>query len=97
MDWLWELPKVVWNSFTRVALYPIDPTQRIYGLYLLTSLICAIGVFLIARRTERSEEEGEKTSVLARLTRFVFPREVWTHRSSWVDVRYFLPHQMVRI
>jgi sterol desaturase/sphingolipid hydroxylase (fatty acid hydroxylase superfamily) len=34
---------------------------------------------------------------LQRLLEFLFPAKVWKSRSAWVDVRFFFPHQMVRI
>lgn len=95
MEWVWHVPRLVWQSFASVLAYPVDPSQRVYVLYLLTSLLLAIGVFLISRR--HGPEDAPHVSLLGRLSRFVFPRDVWGHRSSWVDIRYFVPHQMVRI
>jgi len=86
---------LIWQQFLKVASYPLDPSQRIYGPYLFTSLLFAIGVYLVSG--SRDPEHRKGSSDLARLTKFVFPRPIWRHPSSWVDVRYFIPHQMVRI
>ena len=95
MEWVWEFPTLVWQSLARVVSYPLDPTERVYVLYLLTSLLCAIGVFLLSGT--REHDATKRLGALDRLVRFVFPRDVWEHRSTWVDIRYFIPHQMVRI
>ena len=95
MDSAWQVPTLVWQSLIRVLSYPLDPSQRLYVPYLLTSLLLAVGVFLVSGRHGR--EDAKRVSVLDQVTRFVFPRDVWRHRSTWVDIRYFVPHQMVRI
>ena len=95
MEWVWTLPALVWRSFARVVSYPLNPAERLHVLYLLTSLLCAIGVFLLSGR--RGHDDTKRLGALDRLVQFVFPRDVWQHRSTWVDIRYFIPHQMVRV
>lgn len=95
MEWLTELANTIWQSFVKVVSYPLDQTQRVYIPYLVTSLLIAVVLFLVASlRASKDEQQG---SIFVRLFRFLFPAEIWRHRSSWVDVRYFIPHQMVRI
>ncbi|MCG8587314.1 MAG: sterol desaturase family protein, partial [Pirellulales bacterium] len=95
MDWLTGLASAVWQSFTKVVRYPVDETQRVYIPYLIASLVIAMCVYaMVGRRTEDREQRG---GMLVRLFRFLFPAEIWRHRSTWVDVKYFIPHQMVRI
>ena len=64
-------------------LYPGMPEQRIYWLYLLTSLLIAAAVFYAARR------KGY-VSAATRLRKYLFPREVFGHRSARVDYRFFI-------
>ena len=84
-SWLHSLPLALVGNIAQVLFYPIDPVQRVYWLYLLSS-----GVFaLFAWRARRRSGEG------GGFWRFCFPREVWSHPSAWLDVRYFLVHQTV--
>ncbi len=82
-----------WNAFLdhakSVLLYPLDPGNRIYFLYLATSLLIAFWIYARKRRTS-SEVEGEKTFL-----GFLFPKKVWKHPSAWLDVRYFFFHMLI--
>jgi sterol desaturase/sphingolipid hydroxylase (fatty acid hydroxylase superfamily) len=82
------------TSFERVVRYPFEPDEHVFLLYLSTSLVLAVAVYVATRP---SDPEGEGPSHPRGLMRFLFPAEVWKSRSAWVDVRFFIPHQMVRI
>jgi sterol desaturase/sphingolipid hydroxylase (fatty acid hydroxylase superfamily) len=69
-----------------VLLSPFNPNSRIYLLYLATSAILALLVYLRLRRAR----SAEATSFLG----FLFPRRIWGHPSAWLDVRYFFFHGM---
>ncbi|HBP18526.1 MAG TPA: hypothetical protein DEA08_12175, partial [Planctomycetes bacterium] len=56
------------------------PTERLYGFYLVAALILALGVYLERRRRALAPDEG--------LLRFLFPREVYLHRSAKVDYAF---------
>jgi sterol desaturase/sphingolipid hydroxylase (fatty acid hydroxylase superfamily) len=73
-------------NIRHVLLMPLDPDSRIYVLYLATSLLFAVFVFLRLRRA-RSDEA---TTFIG----FLFPRRVWGHPSAWLDVRYFFFHRI---
>jgi sterol desaturase/sphingolipid hydroxylase (fatty acid hydroxylase superfamily) len=81
----------LWQAFTAhvrsVFETPFDPNQRIYVLYIATSILCAFGVYLAARR--RGEAEG------GGFLSFLFPRKVWSHPSAWLDLRYFFFHKII--
>ena len=94
MNAILQLRDLLVKSFEKVISYPIQTDEHIFVLYLLTSLLFAIGVYIVTRPTG---PDGEGPSRLNGLLRFLFPAEVWKSRSAWVDVRFFLPHQMVRI
>lgn len=68
-------------------LYPLDPDNRIYVLYLATSIVMAFAIYQSARR----KNKDSKSSFL----RFLFPKHVWQHPSAWLDVRYFFFHQLI--
>jgi sterol desaturase/sphingolipid hydroxylase (fatty acid hydroxylase superfamily) len=83
----WAIAQALWRQFELVLAYPFDPEQRIFGLYLLTSLLFALWAYVRRPRGAGSVSLG----------RFLFPREVWSSPSAWLDVRYFFLHQMVRL
>jgi sterol desaturase/sphingolipid hydroxylase (fatty acid hydroxylase superfamily) len=65
---------------------PLHPSNRIFFLYLATSLLAAFLVWRAARR----RGDGERSFL-----RFLFPRAVWQHPSAWLDLRYFFFHMLV--
>lgn len=79
--------------FFIVLSYPFDPKQRIFVLWLFTSLLCALFVF--SRSLPRARNKN--TSMLSAFLHFLFPKEVWSHASAWLDVRYFFFHQPLRV
>jgi sterol desaturase/sphingolipid hydroxylase (fatty acid hydroxylase superfamily) len=89
--WLASLIGLLAESLAKVLVYPVDPGERIYWLYLVTSLAMAGGVYLRARR------QAPGRPGLRGFLRFCFPAGVWRHPSAWLDLRYFLVQQMVRV
>ena len=79
-----------WGYAAGVFLHFVDPNQRIYFVYIATSIIAAFVVYLIHRRkgAEGTEAQG---SFLA----FLFPKSVWQHPSAWLDLRYFVFHKLI--
>ncbi|MFI5346872.1 MAG: sterol desaturase family protein [Elusimicrobiota bacterium] len=76
----------------RILSYPLNPHERIFALYLATSLLMAVAAHRsLVRRAARSGRPA------VALGEFLFPREVWRTRSAWLDVRYFFFHQVFRI
>jgi len=87
LTWLEAIPGIVIGNFAQVLVYPLNPVQRLYWLYLVSSLVMAVLAWLLYRR--REGREG--------FLSFCFPREVWGHPSAWLDVRYFFVHQTLRV
>jgi sterol desaturase/sphingolipid hydroxylase (fatty acid hydroxylase superfamily) len=78
-------------SLAQVLVYPVDPGERIFWAYLLSSLALAAAVWAASLRSG-SARPGPRGFL-----HFCFPPEVWRHPSAWLDVRYFFLHQMLRV
>ena len=87
------LGQIFLERFCTVLIYPFNPEQRVFVLWLFTSLVFALFVF--SRSLPR--ERNTNTDVLSALLRFLFPKEVWSQASAWLDVRYFFFHQTFRV
>ncbi|MCC6953969.1 MAG: sterol desaturase family protein [Deltaproteobacteria bacterium] len=73
------------NKFLVPILYFMDPRQRVYWLYLLTSTVVAAAIYLIQRRSEAQGENSEQG-----LLEFLVPRSIVNHRSARTDYIYFV-------
>ena len=89
--WVFAIFAFVGESARIVVLYPLTPMQRLWIPFVITSGL--IGAWVYVRSTPREERGAGLRGVAG----FLFPASVWRHRSSWVDLCYFFPHQMVRI
>ncbi len=79
------------RQFLKVLAYPVMPKTRIYWLYLATSLLLAVLVYVRAKLQQNTSARNTT------LFRFLFPKDVWENPSAWLDVRYFFFHQIVRL
>lgn len=90
MDWITapiaNLYHALSDRFIVVLGYPLASGERVFWLYLLSSVSVA---WLIYRR--RSTDQSEGNSFFG----FLFPKKVWNHASAWLDVRYFFFHQLL--
>ncbi len=68
MDYVWGL-----------ISNPVDPSERLFIGFLLTSGIVAYVLYL-----RRAKGSG--------FLKFLFPASVWSHPTAWLDVRYFFFH-----
>ena len=75
-----------------VLTYPVNPNERLFVLYLATSVLMAGGVWKYLARS-RSQSDGTPVS----LREFLFPNHIWRTPSAWLDVRYFFFHQILRV
>lgn len=87
------LGEMLVNQFLIVLRYPFEQTQRIFVLYLLSSLLFALFVFSQSAPRARSTND----SFMVAFFHFLFPKEIWRNSSAWLDVRYFFFHQMFRV
>ncbi len=87
MDFLRDTAQWLWQSAQHLVMYPFDPGQRIYVLYVLTSVLIAFAIYKSARGRLSADETN--------FVRFLFPKKVWSHPSAWLDLRYFFFHSLV--
>ena len=71
-------------------IYPLEPKNRIFVLYLATSTLLAFYVYNRISK-DRADNPDQETSFL----RFLFPASVWSTPSAWLDIRYFFFHQLI--
>lgn len=83
---------MILEKLVLVLSYPINPKQRIFFLYLFTSLIFAAIVYAFSPSCKKDRQE--KRNLLVGFLAFVFPKKVWGDPSAWVDVRYIIPHHL---
>lgn len=95
MQAVFDLIISVLDRIGDVLLFPLDPNNRIFWLYLVSSAIAAYGVYLAirARGSHATERDAEVAS--GSFLQFLFPRHVWSHPSAWLDLRYVLFHKVV--
>jgi len=74
-----------------VLVYPFNPSQRIFWLYMCSSTILAFYVFHVSTRSFPAQR-----SSFGAFISFLFPKDVWQNPSAWLDVRYFFFHQIFR-
>lgn len=75
-----------------VLAYPFSPNQRIFWLYMLSSIILAFYVFNVSTRHDQENRLSFRAFVS-----FLLPNDIWHNASAWLDVRYFFFHQILRV
>lgn len=86
MDSLLNFLQVYSDYISKFLGFLGDKDDRLYGLYLLTSLAIA---YLIFYRQKTS------TQPVTKFTSFLFPKSVWSNPTAWLDVRYFFFHGLI--
>ena len=76
------------DQFQSLLRTTSQPGNRLFWLYLATSVFFAFGVFLRRRNKLDASPIG-----LFSFLRFLFPKSVWSHPSAWLDLRFFIIHQ----
>jgi sterol desaturase/sphingolipid hydroxylase (fatty acid hydroxylase superfamily) len=91
-DYLHLVATSIGRNGLRVLAYPVNPNERLFVLYLATSvLMAAVAWKYLARSSSRAN--GTQVS----LREFLFPSRIWRTHSAWLDVRYFFFHQIFRL
>ena len=91
---IWNAAEPIARAFLAVLKSPLQQTHRLYWLFLLSSLMFALIVYL------RSRDRGQPlpkspSGFLRSFVEFCFPASVWKNPSAWLDVRYFFVSQTV--
>jgi sterol desaturase/sphingolipid hydroxylase (fatty acid hydroxylase superfamily) len=85
LDGIWE---TLWNALRDPLRYPVDGSERIFWLYLLSSLILAVGLHAYLRR---NRPDAVPRSPIA----YLFPKKIYLHKSAIADYRFFLVDRIV--
>jgi len=81
------------EGLLRPASYFLHPAQRLYIPALLSSLIIAIGAYFYYQRRGKLGSERSFGNLLA----YLFPKRVWTHRSSVIDYQIILLNSVLYV
>ena len=95
MDYVSRFSQGFGMHVLEVLSYPLSPQQRIFVLYIVSSFVFAAAVYVWSGQLRQDRQDGH--GCVQGLFRFLFPSSVWGNPSAWVDVRYFIPHQIVRL
>lgn len=93
MDVVGDLVTLYLRYLRDFALLLVDPSERLFGLYLVGGLAFALALYFTGTRfsSVREQDQPESKGFL----RFLFPRHVWSNPSAWLDVRYFFFHKLL--
>ncbi|MEM8630740.1 MAG: sterol desaturase family protein [Pseudomonadota bacterium] len=83
------------DEVSRVVLYPVDPKQRIFWLYIVSSVAAAYVVYRAIRAQGDHATEMDREAASGSFLNFLFPKRVWSHPSAWLDLRYAFVHKLV--
>lgn len=90
-----EIISAVLDRAGDVLMFPLDPSNRIYWLYLLSSALVAYFVYRSIRAKGEHATERDAEAANGSFLHFLFPRSVWSHPSAWLDLRYVFFHKVV--
>ncbi|NIZ62709.1 hypothetical protein DL239_17185 [Sedimentitalea sp. CY04] len=79
-----------WAYVSGAAMRFLDPGERLFYLYIATSILVAFVIYLVRRRKGAEGTDAEGSFVA-----FLFPKSVWQHPSAWLDLRYFVFHKLI--
>ena len=84
------MPSLAFSNLLAPIEIVLDPQNRIFVLYLATSLLLAVLMHLVQRRRAPSATEIPSSPM-----KFIAPVEVYTHRSAVVDYMYFVTNSIL--
>lgn len=88
MQHVWDLFGLYYDYVVKSLLFLFRPGNRLFALYLLSALIVCFFVYkLSTHHTRKDDDRG--------FVAFLFPKEVWSHPSAWLDLRYFFFHTLI--
>src|SRR5215467_14232579 len=78
----------VFGPFYGVISTLWDPTQNLFILYLLTSVVIALLVY-------KMNHANGKSLSLSNFWRYLAPKEIYTHKSALIDYKFFIVNAYV--
>ncbi len=92
------------TTFTEMALYIVNPNQRLFWGYLLSAFIIATILYFIKTYKDKKNtntltpcnNNGNQPNVIVGLFRFLFPRDVFLTRSAINDYALFILNKLFR-
>lgn len=94
METLSATVAAVLDRLVDVLLMPFDPEQRIYFVYLASSVLIAWLVYRSIRNRKGAASPADAELAQGSFVRFLFPHRVWDHPSAWLDLRYMVFHKV---
>lgn len=88
MEEIWQQALESINAFG-------DTNKRTYVVYLLSALALALGVYLFARNKAMIGDAANKPKSLKNFFHYVFPKDVYLHKSSKQDYIFFLANGFI--
>jgi sterol desaturase/sphingolipid hydroxylase (fatty acid hydroxylase superfamily) len=81
------------DGLSRPLAYFINPAQRLFIPAILTSIVMAIGAYFYYQR--KGKVEGDASA--GNMARWLFPKKIWTHRSSVVDYQLIFLNAVIYV
>lgn len=95
MENLFHIVNAVFTRAVNVLAFPLDPENRIFWLYLVTSVLAAFCVYRSIKVKKEHATEKDTEAAEGTFLQFLFPKSVWSHPSAWLDLRYLFFHKIV--
>ena len=95
MQTVLEMIAAVLDQASAVLMFPLDPSNRIYWLYLISSIFAAFFVYRAIKAKGDHATERDAEAARGTFVNFLFPTSVWSHPSAWLDLKYVFFHKLV--
>ncbi|MBF9049028.1 hypothetical protein GTA62_03700 [Roseobacter sp. HKCCD9010] len=95
MQLLQEIIATILDRMVEVLLFPFDPENRIYVLYIVSSVAFAWFVYRAIKSRGADNTAQDLQDASGSFLQFLFPRRVWQNPSAWLDLRYMMFHKVV--
>lgn len=95
-----DLLNSIRDGFLQPLLYPLDPSRRLFWLFLLSSLLMAIYATWSSQSKQHKYSDSSNRSISfkgRRLCRLFFSKQYWINRSSLKDVFWLLTNSGIKV
>lgn len=94
MQKIQEIIAAILDQMVNVLMYPLDPNNRIYALYIVSSIVFAWFVYRAIKSRGADNTDQDTDAAKGNFLQFLFPKRVWSHPSAWLDLRYMMFHRV---